>query len=90
MNLSDELFERVQNYTSGCSSLTDLNRWISDHLTEFVEMPDDDEGGMLWGFIQVRVYQLQDGFLSENQLPADVGQYLRENPAAKQRQRAAG
>jgi hypothetical protein len=74
MDLSDELFERALIYTSSRSSLTELDRWISDHLTEFVETPHDDEGGMLWSFIQVRdgVLAGQDACL-QHRLELPVG-----------------
>lgn len=85
-----EIFQVVNDYISHCVDLRALDTWMSDHIEQLAVAPDGDRAGDLWAFIQVRIYQHQDGFLPEDTLRADVAAYLAEHPLPKREQRAAG
>ncbi len=91
MNETIQLFQFVNDYISNRLDLHALDMWMGDHIEDLATLPDGDPAGDLWAFVQVRIYQLQDGFLPEDHLRTEVAAYLRERPAAKeQQQRAAG
>jgi hypothetical protein len=90
METTEQLVQLVNDYISRRLELRALDNWMRDHLEELASRPDGDPAGDLWAFTQVRVYRMQDGFLPEEQLRSEVADYLREHPAPKQQQRAAG
>lgn len=75
MNLSGEIFRLANDYISGRIDLRTLDIWINEHLSELVELPDDDPGGALWGFVQVRIYDMEYGF-PEDELRTELRAYL--------------
>jgi hypothetical protein len=90
MNLGDEMFRLANDYISGRIDLRTLDNWTNEHLGELAELPDDDPGGALWGFVQVRIYDMEHGF-PEDQLRTELGAYLRDHhPQREPERRATG
>ena len=80
----------AKDYISGRIDLRALENWTNDHLGELAELPDDDPGGILWGFVQVRIWDMEPGS-SEEELRRDLQQHLDQKSDARQSpQRAAG
>jgi len=89
MTLANELVALANDYISGRVGLAALGDFIHGHVDESLEL--DQTGSpeaLLFGFIQVRIYQVDDG-LSEGVVRQEISQYLAEHellrPPAKQR-----
>ena len=87
MNLSTEMFRLANDYISGTIGLDTLKRWMHDHLDDFAEMSSDDP---LWGLLQLRIWDMDDGF-TEEAFRSEIRAQLLDRTAKRQpRTRAAG
>lgn len=89
MTLADELVAMANDYISGRIKLGAINRFIHEHVDEFVELDKTERpDALLSGFIQIRIYEMDHG-LTEDDIRRDVAAYLAEHklllPPVKQR-----
>jgi hypothetical protein len=75
MNLSTEMFRLANDYISGRIDLRALDIWTNEHLGELAELPDEDPGGALWSFVQVRIWDMDQG-ATEDELRTELRAYL--------------
>lgn len=92
MTISAELMRLANGYVSGEVNLSEVSSWLNDSVEEWVDGPEDSPEALLRGFMQVRIYQHDDGVLDEVAIRADVGEYLRERGLLQKREprRATG
>lgn len=76
MTIADELVALANDYVSGRVTLADVGGWLNDRLTAYADMSDDDAAAGLWGFIQVRVWEHDNGSLPEAELRTQIRDYL--------------
>ncbi len=88
MNLSAEMFQHANDYISGRIDLRALDIWTNEHLGELAELPDEDPGGALWGFVQVRIWDMDHGF-PEDQLRTELRAYLLDRQLQREPERRA-
>ena len=89
MRIDDQFVAMANDYISGNLKPEDLRGFIEENVDESLELDKSgDPKALLFGFIQVRLYEMDDG-LPEHELRTDVEQYLREHgllrPAAERR-----
>lgn len=82
------MFRLANDYISRRIELRALANWTNDHLAELAELPDEDSGGALWGFVQVRIYDMDHG-LPEDELRTELRAYLLDHQLAREPQRRA-
>ncbi|MDP9237122.1 MAG: hypothetical protein M3P30_06935 [Chloroflexota bacterium] len=88
MKLSEEMFRLSNDYVARRIELRALASWTNDHLVELAELPDEDPGGALWGFVQIRIYDMDHG-LPEDELRKELRSYLSEHRLEHEPQRRA-
>lgn len=89
MTVADQLVTMANDYISGRLELAELDRFIHEHVDESLALDGTgDPKALLFGYIQVRLYELDDG-LTEDVLRKDMAEYLAEHhldrPTSKQR-----
>ena len=82
MNLSTEMIQLAQDYVAQRVDLSAVADWANDHLPELAELPDDDAGGAVWGFVQGRIWDMEHGF-TEEELRVELAEYLRTHDATE-------
>jgi len=76
VTLNEEIRRLANDYVSGRVTLADVANWLNDHLTTYADMSEDDPAAELWGFIQVRVWEHDNGSLPEAELRRQIHDYL--------------
>ncbi len=89
MAIGDELVTRAQDYVSGVADLRALDMWLAEHVDECDELDRTQHPAAgLSGFIQVRIYEMDSG-LKEDDLKADVREYLAQLRRPREPERRA-
>lgn len=92
MNLEDQLVALANDYISGRIKLGEIDRFIHNHVDESVELDSTGRpGALLFGFVQVRIYEMDDG-LPEETVRQDISEYLTQHNLVRpaEQQRATG